>query len=377
MILDREVLQAKIMIIDDDQSDVSLLETILKSAKYTHIKGITDSRKSSVTYRDFRPDLVLLDLKMPHMDGFQVMKQLKDIERESYVPVLVLTADHEYKTRLHALEMGAKDFLTKPLNMMEVLNRIRNMLEVRLLHNQVSGQKEILEQKVRERTKELNETRLEIIRRLSIAAEYRDNETGLHIIRMSKMSALLGKAIGMNETQQELLLNASPMHDIGKIAIPDRILLKPGKFDQEEWEIMKTHTTIGAKILSGNNSELMELARVIALTHHEKWDGSGYPKGLKGEEIPLEGRICGLCDVFDALSSKRTYKKAWSIEDTVAEIDRTSGTHFDPILVKLFKKILPDVLAIKKQYVEPEGNNAGSWLYRQYIDTNKSSQYFR
>lgn len=219
--------------------------------------------------------------------------------------------------------------------------------ELRRLHQAVRHQNRFLEEKVRERTKELQDSRLEVIHRLGRAAEYRDNDTGLHTIRMSRYAAALGRAAGMTEAECELLLHASPLHDVGKIAIPDRILLKPGKLDPDEWEVMKTHAAIGAELLAGSRSELMQMAETIALTHHEKWDGSGYPRGLKGEEIPLVGRICALCDVFDALTSERPYKKAWSVPEAMAEIERGSGTHFDPRLVELFKQILPEIMEIR------------------------------
>ena len=230
---------------------------------------------------------------------------------------------------------------------------IRNMLEVRMLNQAIKRQNQILEEKVYERTRELDETRLEIIRRLGRAAEYRDNETGLHIIRMSQYSQILGLADGMTESEADMLLNASPMHDIGKIGIPDSILLKPGKLTPDEWKIMKTHSTIGAEILSGHQSELMMEARQIALMHHEKWDGSGYPKGRSGDEIPLVGRIVAIADVFDALTTVRPYKKAWNVEDAVDYIAQNSASHFDPRLVELFLKILPEVLIIRAKYPEP------------------------
>lgn len=345
-----ELLRAKILIVDDLEANVSFFEAMLRSEGYENVESTTDSRKVADLYQKHRPDLVLLDLNMPFLDGFQVMEQLKKIERESYLPVLVLTGLPDQETRLRALEFGAKDFLVKPFEEVEALTRIRNMIEVRLLHNTTREQNRILEEKVRERTKELRETQLEIIRRLGRAAEYRDNETGLHVIRMSQFCARLAKAAGLNEEECELLLYASPMHDIGKIGIPDRILLKKEALNATEWTIMRTHTTIGADLLSGHNSELMQMAAQLALCHHEKWDGSGYPRNLKGEEIPLVARIIALCDVFDALTSTRPYKFAWSVEDAVAEIEQGSGTHFDPHLVELFKSILPEILEIKAHY---------------------------
>lgn len=351
-ISEQELLEAKIMVVDDDPMIVMLIEEALQSAGYMTIKSTNDPREASSLYMDFQPDLVLLDINMPHMSGYRVMEKLKEIEDSGYLPVLVLTAQEDREAKVKALESGAKDFINKPFDLAETLSRIRNLLEVRLLHNKVKNQNVILEEKVRDRTKELHDTRLEIIRRLGIAAEYRDEDTGTHIIRMSKMSALLGKAAGMPEREVDILLNASPMHDVGKIGIPDSILLKPGKLTQEERKIMETHATIGGQILSGNPSELMNMAREIALTHHEKWDGSGYPEGIRGENIPLTGRICAVSDVFDALTTKRPYKEAWSVEKAVALIKQNRGTQFDPDLVDLFESILPEIMEIKEQYVE-------------------------
>jgi putative two-component system response regulator len=354
MIMDRQFLQARILIVDDQPANLLLLEKMLKLEGYANLTVLSDPRQVEPAYRQQPFDLILLDLNMPHLDGFQVMARLQQIEQHSYLPILVLTAQSDSATKLRALEAGAKDFVSKPFDRVEVMSRIRNMLEVRLLHNQLCDQNSILEEKVRERTRELHDTRLEVIRRLGRAAEYRDNETGLHIIRMSQFSERLGRMVGMSEEEGDMLLNASPMHDIGKIGIPDRILLKPGKLDPDEWETMKTHAAIGAEILSGHHSPLMEMARVIALTHHEKWDGTGYPNALKGEDIPLVGRITALCDVFDALTTERPYKKAWTVEDATAYIRDNRGKHFDPALVDAFDQILPDVLAIREKFSEPE-----------------------
>ncbi len=353
MTINDQLTGAKILIVDDQVPNVRLLERMLKGAGYREVHGTTEPREVAELYARHHFDLVLLDINMPHLNGFQVMEQLSLIEPDTYVPVLVLTAQSDMETRLHALEAGAKDFLGKPFERLEVLTRIRNMLEVRLMHNQIRDQNRILEDKVRARTAELLDTRLEIIRRLGRAAEYRDNETGLHIIRMSKFSAVLARAAGLVEGACEMILNASPMHDIGKIGIPDRILLKPGKLDQEEWEVMKTHAAIGAEILTGHHSDLMGMAGQIALTHHEKWDGTGYPNGLKGEDIPIEGRIVAVCDVFDALTTERPYKKAWSVPSALSYIEENSGGHFDPALVEAFRKILPQVMEIKERHAEP------------------------
>jgi len=347
-------LTANILIVDDQEMNVRLLEKILENAGYTHITCTTESRDVEKLYQENDFDLLLLDIRMPHMDGFAVMEKLNTIEKDSYVPVLVLTAQNDQETRLHALELGAKDFLTKPFDQTEVLLRINNLLEVRLLHQQQLNQNRVLDERVKERTRELNETRLEVIRRLGRAAEFRDNETGYHIIRMSKFSQIIAVNHGLSTDQAELILNASPMHDIGKIGIPDQILLKPGKLDKQEWEIMKTHAAIGADILSGHNSELMNMASEIAMNHHEKFDGSGYPYGLVGEDIPITARIVAISDVFDALTSVRPYKKAWPVEEAVAEIHNCAGKHFDPALVDTFDKSLPEILDVRSQYQEEE-----------------------
>ena len=345
--------QAKILVVDDEASIVALLEEMLTIAGYTQIRTTTDARRAIVMYQEWRPDLVLLDIHMPDLDGFEVMDTLRDLEQD-YLPLLVLTADATWDVQQRALEGGAKDFLRKPFEPIETLARIRNIIEVRLLHQALRRQNSLLETQVRLRTQELHETRLEIVRRLGRAVEYRDNETGLHVIRMSHYAASLGRVIGMSPSECDILLNSCPMHDIGKIGIPDRILLKPTPLDSDEWVIMQSHTTIGAELLAGHSSDLMRTAYQTALTHHEKWDGSGYPRGLQGEAIPLVGRITAICDVFDALTSERPYKSAWPVDDAVAEIHKRRGTHFDPELVDRFDLILPEILDIHRRYAEPQ-----------------------
>jgi putative two-component system response regulator len=254
------------------------------------------------------------------------------------------------ETRLKALDMGAKDFLEKPFDRLEAMTRIQNMLEVRLLHNEVRNQNRVLEERVKERTIDLINTQREILRRLGKASEYRDDDTGFHINRMSQYCQLIAKSADMSDRFSDMILDISAMHDIGKIGIPDSILLKPDKLNNDEFEIMKTHTIIGADILSGSDSPILRLAESIALTHHERWDGSGYPNGLAGESIPIEGRICALADVFDALTSIRPYKSAWSVENAVAEMEKGRGSHFDPKLFDVFIKVLPQIVEIKDKY---------------------------
>lgn len=357
--LPEEFSKAKILIVDDNATNIILLERILESAGYENVQGETDPRKVKGLYEKEKYDLILLDIRMPNMDGHEVMAELAKVEGEDYLPILVLTAQTDQETKLKALSGGAKDFLHKPFDRLEALNRIRNMLEVRLLHKELRDQNIILEQKVQERTQQLNDTRMEIIRRLGRAAEFRDNETGMHVIRMSHACARLAEAYGLDDVECERILNASPMHDVGKIGIPDRILLKPGRLEPDEWAIMKTHAQIGADLLAGHNSELLEMAGMIALTHHEKWDGTGYPNRLSGTDIPLLGRITSICDVFDALLSDRPYKKAWSVEEATAEIKAQRGKHFDPELADIFLDILPGILEINDRFRDdPNGETS-------------------
>jgi len=348
-----DVTRVRILIVDDQDAQILLLRKLLKIAGYQSVATTNDPSEAAALYGEFRPDLVLLDLHMQPINGFEVLEQLKAVEKDSYLPVLMMTALDDPEVLGRAMEKGARDFLRKPFDRVEALARIRGALELRMLHNRVRDQNRELEETVRERTKELRQTRLEVIHRLGRAAEYRDNETGMHIIRMSVSASRLARAAGWSAEKCELLLNASPMHDIGKIGIPDRVLLKPGPLDDAEWEIMRRHPIIGAELLGGGGSELMEMAAEIALAHHERWDGSGYPRGLAGEAIPLSARICAVCDVFDALLSRRPYKEPWPVDRALAEIDARAGTHLDPNLVVLFKGIIDEILAIQKEYPDP------------------------
>lgn len=344
---------ARILIVDDEPANLKLLDKMLGTQGFTNLVLIQDPREVLDRYREARTDLILLDINMPHLDGFGVIAQLRALNDPLLPPIIILTAQHGRENLLRALENGASDFIGKPFDRAEMTMRVRNLLDAHLAHRLVHDQKSVLEDMVRQRTEELRETRLQVVRRLGRAAEYRDNETGLHIIRMSQVSALLANGIGCMEGMCEQMLHASPMHDIGKIGIPDSILLKPGKLDAAEFEIMKTHAAIGAEILSGDNSELLTLARTIALTHHEKWDGSGYPNGLKGKDIPLPGRIVAVADVFDALTSARPYKKAWPVEEAVTFMKEQTGRHFDPMVIDHFLERLPDIVAIRDRYAEP------------------------
>jgi len=353
-ISDIDLGKASILVVDDEESNIRLIKSVLETKDYEKIIAVTDPREALDVCKENHIDLILLDINMPYMDGYEVMDQLQDYYQALMPPVLVLTAQASIEFKKKAFDRGARDYVTKPFSIDEILSRVKNLLQVQLMHEQLENQNHMLELKVKERTQEIFQTRLEIVRRLGRAAEYRDNETGLHIVRMSKISMMLGQACGMGSYQADLLLNASPMHDIGKIGIPDQILLKPGKLEANEWVIMKTHTAIGANILSGGGSDLLDMASEIAMTHHENWDGSGYPSNLEGEAIPLNGRISAVADVFDALTSERPYKKAWSVEDAVEFMGKQSGKHFDPMLIKYFNELLPDIMDVKEKYSEPK-----------------------
>ena len=340
----------RILIIDDEPANLKLLDRMLRNQGYEEVVLIEDPRQVLEQYQAARTDLILLDINMPYLDGYQVMDQLKNLADPLLPPIVILTAQHSQDFLLRALAGGARDFITKPFDRNELLMRVRNLLDAHLAHRLVQDQKNTLEKMVQERTEELRNTRLQVVQRLGRAAEYRDEETGNHILRMSHISALLARSIGWDEDACELLLHASPMHDIGKIGIPDTILLKPGKFEPDEWAIMQTHAEIGAQLLEGDDSDLMKQAREIALCHHEKWDGKGYPNGLAGEAIPQSARIAALADVFDALTSERPYKKAWEVEDAVNLIKDNSGSHFEPLLVDHFLDKLPEILAIRQRY---------------------------
>ncbi len=333
-----------ILVVDDVPANIDVLSEILRPTY--QVKVVTNGVMAlKVAMAPQPPDLILLDIMMPGMDGYEVCRQLKSNASTRHIPVIFVSAMDEVNDETKGFELGAVDYITKPVSPSIVKARVKT-------HLALFDQNRVLEKKVKERTAEIHETRLQIIHCLGAASEYRDEETGTHISRMSQYSRLIALYAGMDLEEAELLLQAAPMHDVGKIGIPDRILLKPGKLDKDEWEIMKTHTIIGAKIIGKHSSDILTLARQVALTHHEKWDGTGYPNGLVGEDIPLPGRIVMLADVFDALTSDRPYKKAWSEVDAIQEIKNSSGHHFDPQLVLAFMKALPEILAIKKKFEE-------------------------
>ncbi|KAF0189065.1 MAG: response regulator [Desulfobulbaceae bacterium] len=344
--LDDELKKSNILIVDDNPANVSLLEFILEDEGYDNVTSTTDPRLVLPLCRKQSFDLILLDIRMPYMSGHEVMEQLqKELSDEH---LAILTAQTDMQTQQDALKLGAKDFVTKPFEQWEVMLRIHNMLETRYFYKQQLIRGDVLEEEVRNRTEEIRLVQLEIVRRLGLAGEFRDNETGAHVVRMSQISEIIGRGAGLDEKTCELILYSSPMHDIGKIGIPDNILLKPGKLNGEEWEIMKNHAQIGRDIIGDYPADIMWMAGIIALSHHEKWDGSGYPQGLKGEDIPIYGRIAAISDVFDALLSRRPYKEPWPLDKAVTLIREEAGRHFDPRLVQVFVDNLDEILAIEK-----------------------------
>lgn len=351
MALTTEVLKSStIFIIDDEPANLKLLDKVLAGQGYLYRILIQDPREVLDKYHENRPDLILLDINMPHLDGYQVMHQLMGLDDPLLPPIVILTAQKSQEYLLRALEAGARDYVNKPFDRNELLMRVRNLLEAQFAHLMLYDQKATLEELVEQRTAELNRTRLQIVQRLGKAAEFRDEETGGHILRMSHMCAYLAKQIGWSEYQCDLILNASPMHDIGKIGVPDSVLKKPGGLDDNEWDQMSAHALIGAKLLDGDDSDLLLMAKEIALTHHEKWDGTGYPYGLKGEEIPMSGRIAAITDVFDALLSTRPYKKAWELDEVKSFFDQNKGKHFDPYLVDVFIKNIDKFIEIRNSF---------------------------
>ena len=336
----RDPIDSTIMVIDDQDANVALLRKILGSAGYRRIEAETDARRMLDRFDEHRPDVILLDLHMPHLDGFAVLERLRPKIGASYLPVIVLTADATPEARLRALAAGATDFLTKPFDINEVVLRVRNVVETQRLYRQLERFNAGLELRVHERTRELEESYLDTVDRLATAAEFRDDATGEHIVRVGRTSGLIAARLGLPASEVETIERAATLHDVGKIGVPDAILLKPGLLTEEEFAQVKTHTVIGARILAGATSALLRAAEEIARFHHERWDGCGYV-GLRGARIPLHARIVAVADAYDAMTSDRPYKDAIDPEWALEEIAACSGTQFEPAIVDAFLGLDP------------------------------------
>ena len=337
---DQLLFPSRILVVDDQEANVLLLQAVLSRAGYTAVDTLTDPPEVVRRCAEQPPDLLLLDWHMPGRSGAEILEEIGFLTEEpNWMPVLVLTADISSETKRQALLLGARDFLTKPIDVAEVLLRVRNLLQTRYLRVQLERTNDLLHERVLLRTRELEDARLEMLDRLALAAEYRDDATGQHAERIGRTSELLALEVGLDATEANLIGQAARLHDIGKIGIADDLLMKPGKYTSDEMQAMQLHPAIGARILSGSSNELLMMAEQIALTHHERWDGRGYPCSLEGDAIPLPGRIVAVADVFDALTHRRPYKEPWPIPVAVREILGEAGTHFDPRVIEAFARL--------------------------------------
>ncbi len=346
----------RVLVVDDEPLNRELLEDLLAPLGY-EVETAQDGEEALRAVRDSPPDVVLLDVMMPGMDGFQVARRLKSGEETRPIPIVMVTSLTEVADRVRALEAGAGDFLTKPVDKAELRATVAAQVQVKAYHDHMARYQQELQAEVDRRTAELRRAlervaaaSLETIIRLSRAAEYKDEDTGRHVMRMSLSAACIARRLGLPEADVDALRSAAPLHDIGKIGVPDHILLKPGSLTIQEWEIMKQHTRIGGKILQGSDSEVIRLGETIALTHHERWDGTGYPEGLREAGIPLPGRVTAIADVFDALMSKRPYKPAYPAAQALRIIRRERGRHFDPDVVDAFFEVREEILAIGERH---------------------------
>lgn len=354
--------QARILVVDDDRTNVVLLEQLLKRWGYRNVVSTTDSSAVLRLVERSCPDLVLLDLMMPAPNGLEVMSQLRPWTRgQINLPILVLTGDVRPETREAALSAGARDFLTKPIDATEARLRVGNLLRTRELQRVLEGQRDALEHRVQARTQALAYAQREVLERLAIAAEYRDDDAHQHARRVGRNAALLAAELGVASDDVELIRRAAPLHDIGKLAVPDAVLRKPGRLSADEHDLMKSHTVIGHRILGGSSAPVLQLAAEIALMHHERWDGRGYPSGLAGEQIPLAGRLVAVADVFDALTHARPYEDAWPVEAALAELRQESGAQLDPTIVRALPAVGPEkLLAPVEETMAPTAGDQGS-----------------
>ncbi|MBF0265179.1 MAG: response regulator [Gammaproteobacteria bacterium] len=338
-----------VLVVDDSAENIELLSHMLHE-EYKVKAALHGDRAIHIAKRSPHPDMILLDIMMPGMDGYEVCQRLKEDPITSSIPIIFISAMTELAYEKKGLELGAVDYITKPFNPSIVLRRIQT-------HMSLYDQRRALAFQVREYTDELYESRVELIHRLGRVAELKDNETGMHVIRMSHYTKLIAEALDETDDWKELLFQVAPMHDIGKIGVADNVLLKPGKLNEEEWEMMQRHAVYGANIIGEHHCDILRLAKQVALNHHEKWDGSGYPNAIKGIDIPLSARVVAIADVFDALTSERPYKKAWTFEEAFVYIEENSGKHFDPELVKIFIDKKEKVRKIMKSYHDDSAMN--------------------
>lgn len=345
-----------VLVIDDNRSNLVLIQHLLLKHPDCSSIQFQIPLEALEWCRSETPDLVIVDYMMPEMDGIEFIRRFRQLDGKADIPVLMVTADTNMEVRYKALESGSNDFLTKPINKSEFQPRVKNMLALRHGQRMLADRAALLQDEVRKATADLRQQERETIFRLSKLAEYRDPETGAHIMRMAHYSGHIAKNLGLSDDEQTLIVEAAPMHDIGKVGIPDQILLKPGKLEPDEFEQIKKHPEIGYEILKNSPSRVVRAGAEIAFTHHEKFDGTGYPTGLKGEEIPLYGRITAVADVFDALTSERPYKKAFDNETAMEIIKKGDGTHFDPACVKAFFQDWDNVLKIKNSFADDTGN---------------------
>jgi putative two-component system response regulator len=344
----------EVLIIDDTEINLILFGALIKKLDNCQSHSFASPLDGLAWAATHTPDLVIVDYMMPDIDGLEFIQRFRALPNCADVPILMITANDQKQVRYRALDSGANDFLAKPVDKVEFLARAKNMLSLSSARRKLADHAEWLSSEVRKATEVILQRERDTVFRLCKAAEFRDPETGAHILRMAHYSQLIAKKLGLPPEEQELLLEAAPMHDIGKVGITDNILLKPGRLDAAEFEIMKQHAAFGYELLKNSNSRVLQAGAEIALGHHEKYDGSGYPQGLKGEAIPIFSRIVAVADVFDALTSERPYKKAWSLEQAVDFLNAGSGTHFDPQCVQAFLDGFDDVLAIRDRYQEEE-----------------------
>ncbi len=344
----------RIAIIDDNAVNVVLMRGLVRQFDGTEAVEFTDPRRALDWLLTNEIDLVILDYQMPDLDGLSLLRRLREQADKAMVPVLMVTADHEVALRHEALQAGANDFLTKPIDRIEFQARTRNFLALRLAQRQLADHAQHLAAEVAAATATISAREQDTIERLSRAAEYRDPETGAHVQRMAHYSALIARQLGWSAERQALVLRAAPMHDVGKVGTPDQILLKPGRLTPEEMAVMRQHAQIGHDILFDSDNPDLQAGAEIALHHHEKWDGTGYPRGLRGEAISPLGRVVAVADVFDALTSARPYKPAWSLERARAYLEENRGTHFDPVCVDAFLAVWEEALLIREQFADSE-----------------------